>query len=92
MFSNIKIAAICAIFFTASAFADSEDWGYYRHNHDEYKTGYDQNYGAGYGRPVQYYPAQRAYYTPSVKYSAVQPVPINDHREMNGRPEREGRW
>ncbi len=93
MFSIIKITAICAIFFAARAFANSDGRGYQRHHHEEYRTGYDQNYGAGYARSVQYYPAQRPHYASTTNYSAhVQSMSIYDCRKMNGRPERDGRW
>ena len=93
MFSIIKIAAICAIFFTASAFADSDDGGYERRQHNEYRMGYDQNYGAGYARAMEYSPGQRSFSAPPVNYSAsVQPMSIYDRKEMNGRHEQGGRW
>jgi hypothetical protein len=35
MFNFIKIAIICAVFMSSAAYADADDWGFYRHHHPQ---------------------------------------------------------
>lgn len=93
MFRFIKIAAIAAMFFTGSAFADG--WG---HHHHHYGYGYGYNYGyrsapyyggGAYIPPaVGYYPAQQPYYAPPAPpagyYGYVQQMPMQGYYR--------GRW
>ena len=92
MFSHINIAAICTIFFTTNAFADADDSAYRRLQQAEYRNAYDENYGAGYARSMQFNPSHRPLNTPPVNYVGYQQsMPRYDQRNMESRQDHDGR-